>query len=511
MNSATAAMGPQVTIASGSLVGQPRDATGILAFKGIPYAAPPIGALRWRPPQAPLAWAGERDATRFGARCWASAPFGGPIATENVSEDCLFLNIWTGAGTRGAKLPVMVFIHGGGFQFGSGSEPYLDGTRLAKKGVVLVTFNYRLGVFGFLAHPDLGAESGGRGSGMYGIQDQIAALRWVRQNIAAFGGDPDNVTVFGESAGAHAVGILMASPQAAGLFQKAIGQSGAFWESENGEMKTLPAAEQAGLALSARLRAVDLTALRAVPAAQLQAATAWTFASDPAVAGFSPIMDGQVLPNYPYQRYAAGRQNDVPLLAGWNANEGSLFSNRALPHKSVEEFESAATKTFGAASMASFQALYPAASPAEAAQSAMSLVGDQVIKLQTWNWVRLQKKAGRSPVWVYHFEQTSPYNPVAAHITDVPYVFGNLAPKKDVAPGTQDLAVSDAMQSYWTQFARTGNPNGAGLPAWPAYEGAGGQTLRIGQVIEPAPEEGLERFEFLDSLRVNGLLRQPGN
>ena len=510
MVSSTAPLGPQVATESGLLVGNAADASGVVSFKGIPYAPPPVGELRWKAPQTVQPWSAARNATRFGPKCWASAPSGGPIATENVSEDCLFLNVWTGAKTRGAKLPVMVFVHGGGFQFGAGSEPYLDGTKLAKKGVVLVTFNYRLGVFGFLARPDLGSESG-NSSGMYGMQDQIAALRWVKNNIDAFGGDPTNVTVFGESAGAHAVGLLMASPQASGLFQKAIGQSGAFWESENGEMKSRAEAEKAGLALGAKLGAENLAALRAVPAAQLQAATAWTFATDPAVSSFSPIQDGFVLPEYPYQRFAGGRQNDVPLLAGWNTDEGSLFFNRALPHQSAEAFAAAAASRFGSANMPRFRALYPASSPAEAAQAAMSLVGDQVIKLQTWNWVRLQKKTGHSPVYVYHFEQTSPYNPVAAHITDVPYVFGNLPPKKDIAPGLQDLAVSDAMQTYWTQFARTGNPNSAGLPAWPAYEGAGSQTLRIGQVIESGPEEGLERFEFLDSLRVKGPLSQPGS
>jgi para-nitrobenzyl esterase len=223
-----------VSVASGSLSGNPADASGIVSFKGIPYAAAPVGNLRWKEPQPAASWSGTRDATSFGAKCWAAAAFGGPIATANVSEDCLFLNVWSGARTRGARLPVMVWIHGGGFQFGTGSDNALDGTSLAKKGVVVVTLNYRLGVFGHRSRPDLDAESGGHKSGMYGIQDQIAALRWVKANIASFGGDPANVTVFGESAGAHAIGLLMASPLATGLFQKAIGESGAFWESEHG-------------------------------------------------------------------------------------------------------------------------------------------------------------------------------------------------------------------------------------------------------------------------------------
>ena len=495
-----------VTTASGSLVGNAADASGIVSFKGIPYAAAPVGNLRWKEPQPAQKWTGARDATTFGAKCWAAAAFGGPISTDGVSEDCLFLNIWSGAKTRGAKLPVMVWLHGGGFQFGTGSDDSLDGTSLAKKNVVMVTINYRLGVFGHLSRPDLDAESNGHKSGMYGIEDQIAALKWVKDNIASFGGDPANVTVFGESAGSHAIGLLMASPLATGLFQKAIGESGAFWESEHGEMKPYADAQAMGTALGTQMNAPTLAQLRAVPASTLETATNWTFATDPGLTNFSPIVDGYVLPENPYVRFLNGRQNDVPLLAGWNSDEGLAFFNRALPHTTIQSYTSAAATEFGPSNVTAFEQAYPASSIGQATQSAQALIGDQVIKYQTWGWVTQQRKTGHSAVFVYHFEQTSAYNPVATHATEVPYVFGNLTPNGNVTASAQDLAVSDTMQSYWTNFARSGNPNGAGLPQWPQYTGAGSQTMRIGNVIQPGPEEGTERFQFLDKFRAKGLI-----
>ncbi|SAL87555.1 carboxylesterase [Caballeronia terrestris] len=399
----------------------------------------------------------------------------------------------------------MVWIHGGGFQFGTGSDNALDGTSLAKKGVVVVTLNYRLGVFGHLSRPDLDAESGGHKSGMYGIQDQIAALRWVKASISGFGGDP-NVTVFGESAGAHAIGLLMASPLATGLFQKAIGESGAFWESEHGEMKPYADAQAMGVVLGNQFNATTIDKLREVPALQLETATNWTFATDPGLTNYSPVVDGYVLPENPFVRFMHGRQNDVPLLAGWNSDEGLAFFGRALPHQTVQAFTDAATKEFGAANLPMFLQAYPAGSPDEAARSAQALIGDQVIKYQTWGWATQQQKTGRSPVYVYHFEQSSPYNAIATHATDVQYVFGNLPAKGGVSAGSQDLAVSDTMQTYWTNFARAGDPNGAGLPQWPRYAGAGSQTMRIGAVIQAGAEEGTARFQFLDRFRVDGVI-----
>jgi len=447
-----------VLVSSGELLGNAADASGIFSFKGIPYAAAPVGKLRWKAPQPAPAWSGVRDATKFGAKCWAAAPFGGPIDTHGVSEDCLFLNVWTSAPNRSEKLPVMVWIHGGGFQFGTASSDTLDGASLAKKGVVVVTLNYRLGVFGFLTRPDLELESNGHKSGMYGLQDQLAALRWVKENIGAFGGDPGNVTVFGESAGAHAVGLLMSSPLADGLFQKAIGESGAFWESEHGTMKPYHDAQAMGIALGAKVAATTLDKLRDVSAENLQMATNWTFATDPGATNFSPTVDGYVLPESPYERFLGGRQNDVPLLAGWNADEGALFFNRALPHKTVQAFTEAAATQFGAANVTRFLQLYPAGSAEQAAHSAQMLIGDQVIKLQMWRWLTAQRETGHSPVYAYQFEQVSQFNRVATHTTEIPYVFGNFPANAPARPDAHDLVVSDTMQSYWTNFARTSNP-----------------------------------------------------
>lgn len=492
-----------VAISSGKLAGSPADASGIVSFKGIPYAAPPVGNLRWKAPQPVPHWDGVRDATHFGHQCWAAKAFAGP-AVANSSEDCLYLNVWSGAKSRSAKLPVMVWFHGGGFQFGSGSDPASDGTMLAKKGVVVVTLNYRLGVFGFLSRPDLDAESGGRKSGMYGIQDLIAALTWVKDNISQFGGDPDNVTVFGESAGSHAIGILMSSPLAKGLFHKAIGESGAFWESE---IRPYGDAQATGVALGAQLNAPTLERLRQISAAELVDATDWNLE---VATKFSPVVDGYVLPELPYLRFKNGRQNDVPLIAGWNMAEGSLFHGYSLPHDTAKAFTDAAAKKFGTENMKDFLQHYPASSAEQAAQSAEALVGDLSIKYETWTWALQQQKTGRSPVFVYNFSFTSPFTPVAGHVTEVAYVFGNFLPRPfhgKAAATAQDHAMSEAIQSYWTNFARTGNPNGPGLPQWPQFAGdETGQAIHLGNAIQAGAVEGKARFHFLDRFRVDGLI-----
>lgn len=494
-DSAPAPNDGRVQTTSGLLTGNAADSSGIVSFKGIPFAVPPVGPLRWKEPQALSTPAIARTTTAFGSQCWAASAFGGPIPTENKSEDCLFLNIWSSAKKDGPKQPVMVWLHGGGFQFGSGSDVELDGSALARKGVLVVTLNYRLGVFGFLSRPDLDQESGGHASGMYGLLDMVAALQWVKANIAAFGGDPGNVTVFGESAGAHAIGLLMASPVASGLFHKAIAQSGSFWETE---MKSRSTALASGTALGTRLGAANLAALRALPAAQLQTATDWTLFV-PTV--FSPTVDGYVLPELPYQRFKYGRQNDVPLLLGWNADEGSPFMAYSLPHDSAQAFINAATAKFGAAHMPDFLKLYPAGSDAQATQSASQLVGDFSIKNDAWVMAGLQQQTGHSPVYVYNFNFTSSFTPVPVHTAEVAYVFGKLIPGPfhTAATSAADTALSDAMQTYWSNFVRTGNPNGTGLAAWPRYTGAGGQALLIGSTITSGPEEGTARYQFLNS------------
>jgi para-nitrobenzyl esterase len=316
---------------------------GVLAFKGIPYAAAPAGDLRWRAPQPAAAWSGVRDATQFGARCWSTwdadmSP--GPPR----SEDCLSVNVWTAARSATEQRPVMVWIHGGGFQFGSSAERVADGSRLARRGVVVVSMNYRVGVLGFFAHPELDHEGP---SGNYGLQDQFAALRWVQANVAYFGGDPSNVTVFGESAGAHALGILMASPLAAGLMHKAIGQSGAFWDSEFGALASFDEARARGAAFAERLGATSIAELRTLPPEALTAAAPWNFGTNPTVTAFSPNVDCYVVPEVPAARYVRGEQLHIPLLAGWNAAEFFPFRGFALPHTTAAEFRAAASLSAG--------------------------------------------------------------------------------------------------------------------------------------------------------------------
>ncbi len=501
----TDALGPEVHIETGIVRGVPRDEHGVLAFKGIPYAAPPVDDLRWRAPQPPRTWTGVRDATQFGPRCW-SAWGDDPTPWPAQSEDCLSLNIWTAAHRAEEKRPVMVWIHGGGFQFGASADPSTDGSRLAEKGVVVVSFNYRVGVFGFMAHPELDQEGP---SGNYGLQDQLAALRWVQSNIARFGGDPDNVTVFGESAGAHAVGILLASPLAKGLIHKAIGESGAFWDSDHGSLSTFDEAHARGEAFVKRMGASSIEALRTMPAEQVNAAALWNFTEDPVLAAFSPNIDRYVVPEVPATRYLHAEQLAIPLLAGWNDVEHWPFRARALPHQTVQDFRQAAEHMFGKHRLAEFLSLYPAESDAQAAESAEALTGDLIISEQTWLWLELQRRTGRAPVYGYTFTYTSPYVPIASHLVEVSFVFGTLTPQFLVGgvapPADADRALSDTIMSYWVNFATRGNPNGPGLPHWPAYDEKG-TIQNLDQTVGPQSNVREARFRFLASYRTEGVL-----
>ena len=499
-----------VVVANGMLAGNERAAAGILNFKGIPYAAAPVGDLRWRAPQLAANWSGTRDARQYGNKCWANGTPAPVVADPTVSEDCLFLNVWSGARNTSERRPVMVWLHGGGFQFGTSGDPRWEGNNLAKKGVVVVSLNYRLGVFGYLARTDLAAESKGKSSGMYGLQDHLAALKWVKDNIASFGGDPENITLMGESAGAHAVGMLSASALAAGTFHKAIGESGAFWESEFGPLPSRTAAEQKGLMLGTLLNAPSVAALRAVPALTL--ATVTNAAAPPFSSPFGPSLDGYVLTEEPASRFVAGRQNDVPLLVGQNLVEGAIFAvpGRALP-STAAGFTSALSNVFGAPSLSALLSFYPAATDAQAAQSSVQLLGDLIIGQQTWTWGATQKATGKSPVYSYFFKQSSAYTPLAIHVSEVPYVFQNLVPKGTAAapvlPGAQDQSLADTMSSYWTQFAKTGNPNQPGLPAWPEYSGPGGNVMGLGASVAAEPEPFTARYLFLSKFRnSNGSL-----
>ncbi len=499
-----------VNTAAGAVRGSAIGATGIRVFKGIPYAAPPTGDRRWQAPQPAAPWQGVRDATAFGPACVQGKVFS-DISFDKLDEDCLSLNIWTPAKERD-HLPVMVWIHGGGFFAGGGSEPRHDGEAFARKGIVLVTINYRLGVFGFLAHPELTRESGRNASGNYGLLDQVAALRWVRDNIAAFGGDPGNVTIFGESAGSFAVSALVASPLAKGLFHKAIGESGAFFSAGTLPVRPLAAAEEQGVKFASALGADSLAALRAKPAAEVLAA-----ASKQMQPGFSVILDGYFMPEPVAAIYAAGRQNRVPLLAGWNADEIRQAVTLRPEKPTVQGFTADVRKRFGASADAILKA-YPAADDAEALESAAALGSDMFIGYATWKWIETHLQAGGSPVYRYSFDRKIPVEPGATamgrpvttadvgarHAGEIEYVFGALTLSLPKVPWEEaDSKLSAAMTSYWANFARSGDPNGPGLPAWPRYEAASRRVLHLDVTITDAPDTLRPRYEAIDAFAAS--------
>jgi para-nitrobenzyl esterase len=501
--------GAQVKTQSGPVEGTESQDGRVRIFRGIPFAAPPLGELRWQAPRPVAPWEGVRKATAFGNRCMQAPIFSDMIFRDEVSEDCLYLNVWTPARAATERLPVMVWIYGGGFQAGSASEPRQDGERLAGKGVVVVSFNYRLGVFGFLAHPELTTASGHNASGNYGLLDQIAALQWVKANIAAFGGDPDKVTIFGESAGSFAVSALMASPLAQGLFHRAIGESGAFFNSGGGALapSRLPASEASGVALAQSLGAASLTALREKPASDvLQAAVKgpgrW----------FAPTIDGYVVPRDVHAIYAEGKQSHVPLLAGWNADEvrsGVILAKEKL---TAVSFTERTRKQFGADADAVLKA-YPAGSDAEALESAASLGSDLFIAYATWKWLEMHRQTGGSPVYRYRFDRAIPIAPGtkvngvtatpkdigARHAGEIEYVFGALDSVPNVTWEEADRKLSDLMMSYWSNFARSADPNGPGLPKWPGYDRSTDQVMHLD--VQSAAKRATDRarYEALDT------------
>lgn len=481
---------PTAQVAQGRLAGKALPGE-VSAYLGVPYAAPPTGAARWRSPAPPVPWTGLRQADRFGASCpQPITPQGfGPWTSEyvvqgEVAEDCLFLNIWTPAKPAARKRPVLVWVHGGAFLSGSGSVPIYDGAELARQDVIVVTLNYRLGVLGFLAHPELTAESGG--SGNYGLMDQVAALRWVRANIAHFGGDPDQVTVAGQSAGALSVLDLMEAPGARGLFARAIAQSGAGLTLP---MSPLEAAEQAGAVFAKGKGAASIAALRALSLDQLMAGPPG--GGMPSLQ-FVPIRDGKVLPAKPT---ALAR---TPLLTGLTADEGSGFNpvyGKATPTALKSQIEA----QFGAHA-AQVLAAYPAATESEAGQVALQLARDKGV-VATLAWLD-SNVGGRAAAYAYFYDHPEP-GPGAArfgafHSSEIPYVFRTL----DVGqrPFTdEDRAVSETTSAYWLNFVRTGNPNGPGLPVWDSYHLGAASLMGLGdhvglRPLAPARAEALRAF-----------------
>jgi para-nitrobenzyl esterase len=486
-----AAFAAPVKVAGGLVEGIASD--GLTVYKGIPFAAPPVGDLRWREPQPAGTWQGVRKADQFAPGCIPS--MGGP-PPSGASEDCLYLNIWTPAKSPTERVPVLVWIYGGGFNAGATSVPVHDGGKLARRGVMLVTIGYRVGVIGFLAHPELSAESPHRVSGNYGLLDMVAALQWIQRNIGAFGGDPKRVTIFGESAGGIAVSMLCASPVAKGLFQGAISQSGGSFgpvghtPSPGENMRPLADAEAGGAELAKAASAASLKELRALPAEKVieagrrQRGMAW------------PIVDGWVIPDDQYKLYEAGRFNDTDILVGYNSDEGASFSRDKTP----EEYVDGVKKRYGAFAER-LLAAYPTAKDS-VPKTARDLARDSAFGWQTWVWARLQSRHGKGKAYYYYFDQHEDHPPGspragygAPHGVDVPYVFENLDDKHQTA---DDRRISDAMAAYWTNFAKRGTPNGKGVPAWPAFNDKNPVVMYFAGTAHTGPVPSADSMKVLD-------------
>jgi len=444
--------------------------SGLTVYRGIPFAAPPVGEQRWRAPQPAAKWEGLRKADNFAPQCVQSGftpPGQEPAA---MSEDCLYLNVWTPAKSASSHIPVLVWIYGGGFNGGATSIPTYSGEVLARKDVVLVSIAYRVGPIGFLAHPELSKESPQHVSGNYGLLDMIAALQWIQKNIAGFGGDPGKVTIFGESAGGIAVSQLSASPLAKGLFQGAISESGGSFGTvrsagQPGEnMRTLSDAERSGEALAMSAGASSIADLRKLPADKILAAgrsqrgMAW------------PIVDGWVIPDNQYRLYDAKQFNDTPILVGYNSDEGASFS----PPRTSKDYIDNTRKRYGSFAD-SLLTSYPT-SETTVPKTARDLARDSAFGWHTWTWARMQSRLGKSKAYIYYFDQHPDYpadSPNAGHGAphgrEVAYVFGHLNDLHGEQPTVADRTISDAMATYWTNFAKYGNPNGKGVPQWPAF------------------------------------------
>jgi para-nitrobenzyl esterase len=488
-----------IKIDTGKLQGVLTADQKVVAYKGIPYAQPPTGDLRWRPPQPAQKWHGTFLASDFGHHC---IQFGSAsdmtFHDPGASEDCLTLNIWAPAGARKhTKLPVMVWIYGGGLFMGSTSENRQDGQFLAHRGVIVVSMNYRLGIFGFFSHPELAAESPTHSSGNYGLMDQASALAWVHRNIHAFGGDPSRVTLFGQSAGSESVSAQMASPLSIGLFAHAIGESGSDFPRPG---RTLPPHAQTGQTNAAWAAQVfgssSLAHLRSLTTSEIE----YAIHIHP-TPSFGVVVDGLFLPDTLVHIYAEGKQAHIPLLAGWMANE-----SRVNPPPSAAAFTAQAQTMFGDQAPA-FLAAYPAATDAEAAASAGDFASDRFMGFPTWSWIEAQTNTGDAPVYRYFFTLPNPgdrnHTPAlgAFHSDDIEYVFGTLDSRPGMAIRPEDRLLSDQLQQYWTNFAQTGDPNAPGLPPWPVYNAATGyQVMHLAAPAVAQPDTRRARYLFLTPL-----------
>ncbi|GAB2793089.1 carboxylesterase family protein [Rhabdobacter roseus] len=482
---------PRAKVAQGTLEGV--DESGVYAFKGIPFAQPPVGDLRWKAPQPPKNWQGVRKAEKFGPRPMQRPIFGDMnFRSDGVSEDCLYLNVWTPAKTGTEKLPVLVYIYGGGLMAGDGSEPRYDGESLARQGIITVTLSHRLSVFGFMAHPELTKESPNKASGNYGFMDQTAALRWVKDNIAAFGGDPAKIFVAGESAGSVSVSAQMASPLAKGLLAGAIGSSGSL-------LGTLPAStlaqgEENGVKFATLLGAKSLADLRKLPAEEILEATA-----KQGVPRFSPVVDGYFFPKPPAEIFAKGEQAKVPLLIGWNSEENNYRSILGKEEPTPENYRKALQTAYGTNAEALLK-LYPATTREEVIRSGTALAGDRFTGFSSWKWGDIHAQTSGQPVYRYFYTHPRPAMRAemgdavaglaggvirgdaaaaanrppaplgAVHSAEIEYAMGNLATNTVYDWKPEDYKVSAIFQQVYLNFVKTGNPNGLGVPAWPALK-----------------------------------------
>ncbi len=491
----------------GLIKGQCRD--GIWTYLGIPYASPPVGSFRWREPRPPSPWEGVKECIEYGPSC--PQPLGGwadYLRVDRTDEDCLYLNIWSPAAHPSDRLPVMVWIHGGAFRSGSGSLRLYEGSNLARRGVVVVTINYRLGPLGFLAHPLLSDESPRRASGNYGLLDQLAALSWVNRNVKAFGGDPGNVTVFGESAGAMSILYLLTSPISTGLFHRAIVESGPLpdWGLPTLRMLSLEEAERKGVEFVKRL-GVDLTdsdkpeesleRLRAIPAEDIIRASS---DFDPlSVVGFGPIVDGHVLPQNPVQAFARGAQHRLPMIIGVNADEGTLFA----PDIDLEKYRLLVSLGYGSFGDKVLE-MFPAKSQKEV-KNALSRLITQLGFSATSRFVADSCSAAGSPVFLYLFRRI-PDDPRAKkwgafHGLEIIYVFDNLDLASSLSANEIDMRLSTVMAGYWTTFALQGDPNREGLPFWPRYSLEEPQYLILGEDIHSGKDLHGEAYRLIRLLK----------
>lgn len=512
---------PQAKTKNGIVEGT-LEASGVRSFKGLPFAQPPVGELRWKAPQPPQNWTGVRQAKQFGPRAMQRAVFGDMNFRSNgMSEDCLYLNVWTPAKSDKEKLPVLVYYYGGGFIAGDGSEPRYDGESMAKRGIVAVTVNYRLGVFGLMAHPELTAESPNKASGNYGFMDQQAALKWVQDNIAAFGGDPKKVTIAGESAGSMSVSAMMVSPFSKNLFAAAIGESGSLLGTLS--PTTLAEAEQNGVKFAEAIGVKSLAELRAMPADKLLETTA-----KPGLPRFSANIDGYFFPKPAAAIFAAGEQARVPLLVGWNSEESNARAILGKEAPTPENFRAAIQKLYPDR-VDEVLKLYNGSTENEILQAATDLAGDRFIGFSTWKWSDMQTKTGGKSVYRYFYTRprpamtpemgnatpglaggvvrsTDPNAPKApaargaVHSAEIEYAMGNLGSNKVYAWTPDDYKVSETMQSYFANFIKTHNPNGKGLPKWDAVKaGEPAPVMIIDVNTRQEIEKGRGRYLFLDS------------